>query len=214
MLFSLKPLLTNYVLTSFTNSPCVSLFVFIAFPYSAKAAFVIKPIVPLHNIDSDPYGLYNTCDGTASGKKRSFLTLSIPFKRQPTGCEYVYSHTKPIKRIGVGVWGVFKNRRGLVGVMMETLYIIGVIIVGFCISFKLLYDLRNAIEDGLDELDSKLAMAIKSVVEQIPGMGENEPINPIQMAIGQLIANMSQQQQNPAMKVIQRDEKGLFVKED
>lgn len=98
--------------------------------------------------------------------------------------------------------------------MIGTLYIIGVIIVGFSISFKLLYDLRNAIEDGLDELDTKLAMAIKSVVEQIPGMGENEPINPIQMAIGQLIANMSQQQQNPAMKVIQRDEKGLFVKED
>tara|TARA_B100000965_G_C19549308_1_gene739329 strand:- start:2 stop:346 length:345 start_codon:yes stop_codon:yes gene_type:complete len=112
----------------------------------------------------------------------------------------------------VGVWGVFKNRRGLVGVMMETLYIIGVIIVGFCISFKLLYDLRNAIEDGLDELDTKLAMAIKSVVEQIPGIGENEPINPIQMAIGQLIANMNQQQQNPVMKVIERDENGLFAK--
>ena len=45
-------------------------------------------------------------------------------------------------------------------------------------------------------------------------MGESEPINPIQMAIGQLIANMSQQNQQPAMKVIQRDEKGLFVSED
>ena len=98
--------------------------------------------------------------------------------------------------------------------MMETLYVIGVVIVGFCISFKLLYDLRNAIEDGLDELDSKLALAIQSVVEKIPGLGESEPINPIQMAIGQLIANMSQQNQNPAMKVIQRDEKGLFVKEE
>ena len=98
--------------------------------------------------------------------------------------------------------------------MMETMYIIGVIIVGFLISFKLLYDLGIKIEDGLIELDEKLALAIKSVVEKIPGLGETEPINPIQMAIGQLIANMNQQQQNPAMKVIQRDEKGLFVKED
>jgi len=57
-------------------------------------------------------------------------------------------------------------------------------------------------------------MAIRSVVEKIPGLGESEPINPIQMAIGQLIANMSQQNQQPQMKVIQRDEKGLFVKED
>ena len=98
--------------------------------------------------------------------------------------------------------------------MMETMYIIGVIIVGFGISFKLLYELGIKIEDGLVELDEKLALAIKSVVEKIPGLGETEPINPIQMAIGQLIANMNQQQQNPAMKVIQRDEKGLFVKED
>ena len=98
--------------------------------------------------------------------------------------------------------------------MMETMYIIGVIIVGFGISFKLLYDLGIKIEDGLIELDEKLALAIKSVVEKIPGLGETEPINPIQMAIGQLIANMNQQQQNLAMKIIQRDEKGLFVKED
>lgn len=97
--------------------------------------------------------------------------------------------------------------------MMESLYIIGVIIVGFGITIKLIYDLGNAIDDGLEELDSKLALAIKSVVEQIPGLGDSEPINPIQMAIGQLIANMAQQKQ-PEMKMIQRDDKGLFVKED
>ena len=98
--------------------------------------------------------------------------------------------------------------------MMETLYIIGTIIVGFCIVFKLLSDLGNQIDEGLVELDEKLALAIKSVVDRIPGLGESEPINPIQMAIGQLIANMSQQNQQPQMKVIQRDEKGLFVSED
>ena len=98
--------------------------------------------------------------------------------------------------------------------MMETLYIIGTIIVGFGVVFKLLINLGHKIEDGLVELDEKLALAIRSVIEKIPGLSESEPINPIQMAIGQLIANMSQQNKRPEMKVIQRDEKGLFVKED
>ena len=98
--------------------------------------------------------------------------------------------------------------------MMETLYIIGTIIVGFGVVFKLLIDLGHKIEDGLIELDEKLALAIKAVVEKIPGMGESEPINPIQMAIGQLIANMSQQNQQTAMKVIERDENGLFAKKE
>ena len=98
--------------------------------------------------------------------------------------------------------------------MMESLYIIGVIILGFGVLAKLLLDLGHQIDEGLIELDEKLALAIRSVVEKIPGLGESEPINPIQMAIGQLIANMSQQTQQPQMKVIQRDEKGLFVKED
>ena len=120
----------------------------------------------------------------------------------------------PIKRIGIGAWGGFKDRKGVDGDMMETVYIIGTIILGFGVVFKLLIDLGHKIEDGLVELDEKLAMAIRSVVEKIPGLGESEPINPIQMAIGQLIANMSQQTQQPQMKVIQRDEKGLFVSED
>lgn len=98
--------------------------------------------------------------------------------------------------------------------MMETLYIIGTIILGFGIVFKLLIDLGNKIEDGLVELDEKLALAIKSVIDQIPGIGQTEPINPIQMAVGQLIANMAQQKQNVEPKLIQRDEKGLFVTED
>ena len=97
---------------------------------------------------------------------------------------------------------------------METVYIIGTIIVGFCIVFKLLIDLGNQIDEGLVELDEKLALAIRSVVEKIPGLGDHEPINPIQMAIGQLIANMNQQKQQPEMKIIERDEKGLFTSQD
>ena len=81
----------------------------------------------------------------------------------------------------------FKDRLGFDRVMMETLYIIGAIILGFGILAKLLLDLGTQIDEGLIELDEKLALAIRSVVEKIPGMGDSEPINPIQMAFAQLI---------------------------
>jgi len=100
--------------------------------------------------------------------------------------------------------------------MMESLYIIGVIILGFGVLAKLLLDLGQQIDEGLIELDEKLALAIRSVVEKIPGLGESEPINPIQMAFAQLIGNIAQQQQKQVIippKIIERDEKGLFVKE-
>ena len=163
-----------------------------------------------HNIDSDPYGLYNIRGKSAAEKiARFFETNAIAYRL----LRYLATHDC-IKRIGIGVLGGFKYRVGFDGDMMETLYIIGTIIVGFCIVFKLLIDLGNQIDEGLVELDEKLALAIRSVVEKIPGLGEHEPINPIQMAIGQLIANMQLQKQQPEMKVIERDEKGLFTSQD
>ena len=136
----------------------MSLFIFVAFPYSAKATFVV---VIIHIIDSDLYSIYNITDR-----------------------------------------------------MAESLYIIGVIILGFGVMAKLLYDLGTQIDDGLIELDEKLALAIRSVVEKIPGLGDSEPINPIQMAFAQLIGNMAQQKQVIIPpKIIERDENGLFTKQ-
>ena len=110
--------------------------------------------------------------------------------------------------------GSFKNRGGFDGAMMETLYIIGAIILGFGVMAKLLVDLGNQIDEGLIELDEKLALAIRSVVEKIPGLGDSEPINPIQMAFAQLIGNMAQQKQVIIPpKIIERDENGLFSKQ-
>lgn len=98
--------------------------------------------------------------------------------------------------------------------MMESLYIIGVIIAGFGVLGKLLLDLGNQIDDGLEELDEKLALAIKSVVDMIPGMGEHEPINPIQQMVAQLIGQSLQKQDVIIPpKIIERDENGLFSKQ-
>jgi len=115
----------------------------------------------------------------------------------------------------VGLGEGFKDRGGLDGVMMESLYIIGVIILGFGVMAKLLLDLGHQIDEGLVELDEKLALAIQSVVEKIPGLGNSEPINPIQMAFAQLIGNMAQQKQVIIPpKIIERDESGLFSKKE
>ena len=115
----------------------------------------------------------------------------------------------------MGLGEGFKDRLGFDGVMMETLYIIGAIILGFGVMAKLLLDLGNQIDEGLIELDEKLALAIRSVVEKIPGLGESEPINPIQMAFAQLIGNMAQQKQVIIPpKIIERDENGLFSKQE
>ena len=95
---------------------------------------------------------------------------------------------------------------------MESLFIIGVVIAGFGVLAKLLLDLGNQIDEGLVELDEKLALAIKSVVDMIPGMGDQEPINPLQQILAQFIGQQMQNKQNiiPA-QIIERDEKGLFT---
>ena len=100
--------------------------------------------------------------------------------------------------------------------MMESLYIIAVVIAGFGVLVKLLLDLSNQIDVGLNELDEKLAIAIRSVVENIPGLGNSEPINPIQQMVAQLIGQHMQTKQDILIppKIIERDENGLFSKQE
>jgi len=68
----------------------------------------------------------------------------------------------------------------------------------------------HIIKQGIEELDAKLALALKSTIESLP-IGDIEPPNPMQMMLMQIIQdNMAK---NPA-KVIPRDDKGLFTAED
>jgi len=66
---------------------------------------------------------------------------------------------------------------------------------------------------GLNEIDHKLADALASVMEKVPGFSEeSQEFNPIQAAIAQLIGNMVEQNSNVIpTKVIERDPKGLFT---
>ena len=102
--------------------------------------------------------------------------------------------------------------------MMTTLY------VGFAITFVLLLleivllitigrRIEGVFAASMVQMDHKLAEAIAAVMEKVPGFSEDaQEFNPIQAAIGQLIANMADQNKNVIPpRVIERDAAGLFT---
>ena len=102
--------------------------------------------------------------------------------------------------------------------MMATLYIgFGVVIVLLLAEIVLLLAIGQRIEAvfraSMIEMDHKLAEAIAAVMEKVPGFSEeSQEFNPIQAAIGQLIANMADQNKNVGVpKIVERDSKGLFI---
>ena len=102
--------------------------------------------------------------------------------------------------------------------MMSSLYIgFGIMIVLLLAEIVLLLSIGQRIEAvlaaGLNEIDHKLADALASVMEKVPGFSEeSQEFNPIQAAIGQLIANMADQNKNVGVpKIVERDSKGLFI---
>jgi hypothetical protein len=73
--------------------------------------------------------------------------------------------------------------------------------------------IRVHLEQSLLELDEKLALAIKSMVDKLMegGLSEFEPPNPIQGAIAQLIQGMAAQKMNTFdARVMSRGEDGQF----
>ena len=94
---------------------------------------------------------------------------------------------------------------------METLIIACACVLTIFLGFWL--HLRWSIQfiaEQFQILDSKIAEALKTTVENLP-IGDIDPVNPIQMMIMQLIQdNMAK---NPA-KIIPKDEKGLFTAVD
>ena len=66
------------------------------------------------------------------------------------------------------------------------------------------------IAQAVEELDAKLAGAISSLVEK--GLGEFEPVNPIQAAIAQMLtSNLSQSRTSGEVIEVVRDNSGKFA---
>jgi len=66
--------------------------------------------------------------------------------------------------------------------------------------------LQNRVDLGLLSLDSKIAGAIKSVIQE--GLSPAEPVNPVQMAIASMLTRSVQQ--TPGVVEIVRDAEGKF----
>lgn len=101
---------------------------------------------------------------------------------------------------------------------MSSLYIgFGITILLLLLEIGLLLVIGQRIEAvfraSMIEMDHKLAEAIASVMEKVPGFSEDaQEFNPIQAAIAQLIGNMADQNKNTInARVIERTDGGLFA---
>jgi len=77
--------------------------------------------------------------------------------------------------------------------------------------------IRIHLEQGLMDIDEKLALAIKSLVDKLMegGLAEFEPPNPVQGAIAQMISAIAQQKLNTIDAVVtNRGPDGQFATKD
>ena len=87
------------------------------------------------------------------------------------------------------------------------LVILGVLDVLCLLSIALLaLWMRKELDDAVSELDSSLAMAIKSTLDKLTGEGmvPFEAPNPIQAALAQMISGMAMQKMNTIDAVVQQ----------
>ena len=98
--------------------------------------------------------------------------------------------------------------------MDDSIIYAGALILGFIVQIALYLittgKIMTEMHFAMEELDEKLAKAIQSVVKELP-FGETEPINPIQQIVAQLIQSNLANKEDPAIKVMTRDQKGLFT---
>ena len=86
-----------------------------------------------------------------------------------------------------------------------------VIIIECAVILRGLVELSRSIESGLEELDSNMAGAIESIMSRFSPGGGMEPVNPIQMAIAELVkGKMQQAQESGPLTEMVRDASGKF----
>jgi len=80
-------------------------------------------------------------------------------------------------------------------VVLETAILAGLGLLNLCAIVFLAHWIRMHLDQGLQDIDEKLALAITALIDKLMSgnLGEFEPPNPIQGAIAQLIQGMAQQ---------------------
>ena len=99
-------------------------------------------------------------------------------------------------------------------VLLETAILALLGLLNLCAIGFLAHWIRMHLDQGLQDIDEKLAIAIKALIDKLMSgnLGEFEPPNPIQGAIAQLIQGMAQQKMNTIDATItNRGTDGQFV---
>jgi hypothetical protein len=78
-----------------------------------------------------------------------------------------------------------------------------------------LMELQRSIEDGLEEIDQNMALAITKVVENLGStIGFAEPINPIQQVLAQFMQNAMNDAPKAGIIDVKRAENGQFSEKE
>jgi hypothetical protein len=99
-------------------------------------------------------------------------------------------------------------------VVLETAILAGLGLLNLCAIGFLAHWIRMHLDQGLQDIDEKLAIAITALIDKLMSgnLGEFEPPNPIQGAIASLIQGMAQQKMNTIDATItNRGTDGQFV---
>ena len=99
-------------------------------------------------------------------------------------------------------------------VVLETAILAGLGLLNLCAIGFLAHWIRMHLDQGLQDIDEKLAIAITALIDKLMSgnLGEFEPPNPIQGAIAQLIQGIAQQKmQTIDATITNRGTDGQFV---
>ena len=100
----------------------------------------------------------------------------------------------------------------MVGIETTILAFLG--LLNLCAIGFLAHWIRMHLDSAMMDIDSKLAIAIKTLIDKLMSgeMSDFEPPNPIQGAIAQMIQSIAHQKMNTInATVTSRDESGQFV---
>jgi len=99
-------------------------------------------------------------------------------------------------------------------VVLETAILAGLMLLNLCAIGFLAHWIRMHLDQGLQDIDEKLAVAITALIDKLMSgsLGEFEPPNPIQGAIAQMIQSIAHQKMNTINAVVtERGTDGQFV---
>jgi len=106
----------------------------------------------------------------------------------------------------------FKARFAFGWSMVEEQVFDLLILMALCCGLWLIRDLKNHVDQAIEDLDTNLATALQATIGNLAG--NIEPPNPFHQLIAQWMQNQGAPVELPIKEIVERDAKGLFSKKD